>query len=192
MKAFNLALGQSIKVNSQKVFEVMLKLEAELQGLWNSEGWKILLKSEPDADRCSEWMKTLINYSPAVIDGLSEVKLWLGEEFQEDFCTQLIDFNYLQLINFFCNLDTELPVESTCDLFVSLLQKEPPLFRDTLNSLERASEKLGFNKPRLRQELDSNRNNCIENSRRLTEKLKEVSNVSSFNVTSFGWSDLTI
>lgn len=53
-------------------------------------------------------------------------------------------------------------------------------------------QKLGFNKPRLQQELDSNKNNCVENSRRLADKLKEVSNVSSFNVASFGWSDLTV
>lgn len=190
--AFNLALVEAIKVNSQKVFEVMLKLEAELQGLWNSEGWKILLRSEPDVDRCSEWMKTLVKYSPAVIDGLSEVKLWLGEELQEEFCSQLIDLRHFQLMHTFLNLDAEFSDEAVCDIFVGILQIEPPLFGDTLKSLEKVAKKLGFNKPRLQQELDSNKKKCLENSRRLTEKLKEVSNVSSFNVASFGWSDLTI
>ncbi len=66
--------------SAERVLSILLRLKVGCTGNFMPEAWATLLRLAADPDEHGRWLDRMVEASPAILDDISDLRLWLSEE----------------------------------------------------------------------------------------------------------------
>jgi len=157
-----------------RLFEIVLRHKITCTGCWLPELWEALLTSAPDAATRNGWLDRMADASPAILDDLSDIRLWIPHHERELLDRLPIDHTLVQLVEMLGDLALEKKTPSFVENSVSPLahffRSKPPRLAGTCNCVQALLSTLTVRSPELDATIESRRRAILEESRNLRRR----------------------
>lgn len=163
--------------NADRMLNMLLRLKVGCTGNYMPEAWATLLAMAPNNEMRTVWIDKMAFYAPAILDGLSDLQLWLSEE--RDFaemCDRLkSDIVLLRRARDIVTSSEDTDVGNLRPPGIRalelMLEKYPPRLFGTCDALAGILERKGVVTPALTAILQQYRETILEERERMKEAL---------------------
>ena len=163
--------------NADRMLDMLIRLKVSCTGNYMPEAWATLLAMAPDDETRAVWIDKMSFYAPAILDELSDLKLWLSEERDfADMCDRLkSDIVLLSIAHDIVTSSEDMDVDnlrpSGIRALELALEKYPPRLFGTCDTLAGILERKGVVAPELTAALQQHRKAILEECEHMKKAL---------------------
>lgn len=153
----------------KRLFELLLRHKVIGTAQWLSDAWEALLTSAPDAATRNGWLDRMAEAAPAILDDLSETRLWVPNHQRALVDRLATDHTLALLVDMLRALPLEeapsTVVETSLSRLAHLFCSEPPKLTGTCNRARTLLSSSKVNAPELLATIEKRHNAILDEAR---------------------------
>ena len=163
--------------NADRILDILIRVKVGCTGNYMPEAWATLLAMASNDETRTVWIDKMASYAPAILDELSDLRLWLSEErdFREMLNRLRSDITLLHMARSIVRSSDDTDANNIRSLGIRalelVLEGEPPQLFGTCDALSSTLERKGVVTPTLKESLQQRREIILEDRERMKDAL---------------------
>lgn len=165
--------------SAEHVLDILLRLKVRCTGNFMPEAWAALLELASDTDELDRWLGRMAQTSPAILDDVSDLKLWMTEKKDLRNMAEKLSQDFTLILTAervfaqFDSVDANERREQATKVFTALVRERPPMLFGTCDRLIQQLERAEVDAAELVELLRDRRAAIITEREALKDKIDQ-------------------